>query len=403
MLERMLDRASRKLELEPLEVRRINLRREPRGEAAAEGATDRPRLEAVVDSLVELSDMESLRKMRRQRRAAGELFGVGVALSLLSVTGGSTGRWRQEGWESARIRVGPAGDVEVFTGASSPGPGLETAYSEIVAAVLGVPPADIRVHRGDTASCPTGTGSPGGRTVPVGGSALLQAARMVQRRMRTVAAHLLGVGEDYVDQIGSTFLAGEKSVALEEVSREAYRPVSLPGDIPPGLEVTCCHRETTPTRSACGHVCAVSVDPETGTVEVEGYFSVGDFGRVLHVPGVRTRIHGAATRAVERALLSQPEHGDGYEVSSGTLAPAMPRADQLPDLVWGRTETPAAVNLLQARGVGEAGSAGALPAVVNAVLDALADHGVVHLDVPLTPERIWRSLRQEPGEESSEK
>lgn len=402
MVERMLDRASRELELEPLELRRINLRREPPGEAAASGATDLPCLKGVLDALVELSGMDSLRKMRKQRRAAGELFGVGVALSLLPVTGGSTGHWREGGWESARIRLGPAGDVEVFTGASSPGPGLEASYSEIAAAVLGVRADVVRVHRGDTSSCPAGTGSPGGRTVPVGGSALLQAARMIKRRMRTVAAHLLGVAEDYVDQIGSTFLAGEKSVALEDVAKEAYRPASLPGDIPPGLEVTCFHRETTPTRSACGHLCTVSVDPETGTVEVDGYFSVGDFGRVLHAPGVRTRMHGAAARAVGRALLDPPEYQDGEEGLAGTLVHAIPRADQLPDLVWGLTETPAAVNLLQARGVGEAGSAGALPAVVNAVLDALADQGVVHLDVPLTPERLWRCLRRGPGEESSQ-
>jgi carbon-monoxide dehydrogenase large subunit len=224
-------------------------------------------------------------------------------------------------------------------------------------------------------------------------SAVLEAARDVERRMKTIAASILGAADEYVEHAGGQFGAGDVSLSFERVALEAYH-ASLPPGVPSGLEATCFFA---PPGSPCpfgAHLCVASVDPETGDVRVEKYFAVDDFGKVVHPQVVEGQVHGGVVRGIGQALEEEVVHDvDGQLLTGASVPCPTPRARQLPWLQCARTETPTSASLLGAKDAGEAGAVGSVPAVANAVMDALGGLGVKHVDIPLRPEKLWRLLQ----------
>ncbi|MBI4603167.1 MAG: xanthine dehydrogenase family protein [Planctomycetes bacterium] len=397
-IERAMDLAAAELELDPVEVRRANFPRSfPHGTAAG-AVYDSGDYAKTLDRVLELCDMPRLRAERDARRRRGELVGIGLATYVDLCGPGPSRALAAGGWEAAAVRVGPAGAVDVFTGACPHGQGQETAFAQLAADRLGVSPEDVRVHRGDTALVAGGGGTFGSRGTAVGGSAVHEAARRVEAKMRRIAGAALGVPAEYVEHAGRRFVAGARSIAYEEVCHRAHRGVELPEGLEPGLEAACAFEPRSFTFPFGAHVCLASVDRETGEPRLEGYWAADDCGRAVNPLLAEGQAHGGIVQGIGQALLERAAYDEaGQLLTGGFLDYALPRARGLPWLRCDRTETPTGANPLGAKGAGEAGAIAATPAVVNAVVDALSILGVRHLDPPLLPERIWRVLRERSG------
>jgi carbon-monoxide dehydrogenase large subunit len=258
----------------------------------------------------------------------------------------------------------------------------------------------VRVHRGDTARIPHGVGTFGSRATAVGGTAVHHAALKVERKMRRIAAGILKVAEDYVERHGSEFVAGDKSVPVAEVCFQAHRASALPEGVAPGLEETYFFEPRNFTFPFGAHLAFVSVDRDTGDVRIEKYFAVDDCGKVINPLLVDGQVHGGIAQGIGQALFEGAVYDDAGQLLTGTFMDyVVPKAAQLPRFECARTETPTDVNPLGVKGVGEAGTIGSVPAVVNAVMDALRAFGVRHIDMPLTPEKVWRAMEREAGDD----
>jgi len=394
IIERILDIVAAELELDPVEVRRVNFP----GEfpyATVTGVTyDSGDYGKALDKVLELSQYSKLREEQKSRRLKGELVGIGLSTYVEICAMGPSSAMAGSGWESATVRVGPTGKVEVFTGTCSHGQGQETSFAQIVADRFGISPDDIRVHRGDTARVPHGVGTFGSRATAVGGTAVYEAAQKVEKKMRQIAAGLLKVPEEYVQHAGDRFFSGEKSVSYQEVCFHAHRAAQLPKGVPPGLEETYFFEPKNFTFPFGAHVCQVGVDRETGEVRVEKYYAVDDCGRVINPLLVDGQVHGGIAQGLGQALLEQAVYDEEGQLITGTLMDyAVPKATHLPWFHCARTETPTDVNPLGVKGVGEAGTIGSTPAIVNAVVDALKALGVRHIDMPLTSEKVWSLIQ----------
>ena len=393
-MERVLDAAAVELELDPIEIRRANFTREAVFRPPTGVALDAGDCPSALDRLLSACAYASLRGEQEARRNAGELVGIGLAAYLDVCAGGSSARTEAVVWETGGVRVGPAGDVEVFTGTSSQGQGQEAALARIASEILGVPPEVVRVRRGDTAAIHDGRGVAGSRSVAVGGSAVREAARRIDAKLRSVAAALLRVPVEYVERVDGGFACGGRRVSRAEVCLEAHRAASLPADTPPGLEELVHYPARGPISSFGAHLAFVSVDRDTGEVRLEKYFASDDFGRVVDLLRVEGQALGGIAQGIGQALLEEVVYdGSGQLLTSTLLEYALPRASHLPLVVCSRGETPSTANPLGARGAGEAGAIAAPPAIANAVVDALREFGVRHVDLPLRPEKVWRLIR----------
>jgi len=380
LIERSLEAVAADLELDPLELRRRNLE----GRAA-------PGLARVLEKLAQVSRYESLRSEQQARRQSGEVVGIGVALHAGAAPGGEDGE-PGEGWESATVHVSADGNVEVLAGCVSSGQGHETVLAQIAADVLGVALEDVRVRRVDTRASRTGSGTFGSRSAVLGGSAVLQAAKQVERKLRGVAARLLRVSEDYVERVGPDLVAGVKSVRYTDVCRAAHGPIPAEWGISPGLEESVSFPAGCVETASGAHLCVTAIDGDTGEVRVERYVAVEDAGRVIHPGIVEGQIQGAIIHGIGLALGESVDYDEtGQLLTASLLDYTVRRAFELPRIVVVRLETPAAANPLGVRGIGEP-AATALAATVNSVLDALRPLGVEHLDPPLTPAKLWRVL-----------
>ena len=302
------------------------------------------------------------------------------------------------GIEAAEVRVNPDGSVLVFSGSTSMGQGNETAFTQIVCERLGVEPARVQVLWGDSDSLGAGRGNGGSGALTVGGSAVLGATDKVIARGRRIAARMLEAApEDIVFRDGRFSVTGtDRGVTLAGVARTAYQPRQLPSGMEPGFTETSAFTAPAVTFPNGCHVCEVEIDEETGAVRIVRHTVVDDVGTMVNPMLVEGQIHGGVVQGLGQGLFEELT----YEPTTGQLLAgsfmdyAMPRADDVPFCDVDSHAVPTKVNPLGAKGVGEAGTVGALPALLNAVNDALAPLGVRHLDMPVTPERVWRAIRE---------
>ncbi len=395
VVERVADLVAAELEMDPLELRRRNFPRQFPYKTATGLVYDSGDYVKALDRAIQLSDWKGLKRRQEEARERGRLMGVGlssyVEICALGPSGGMpTGGF---GWESARVKVHPTGSVTVTSGASPHGQGQETSYAQIAAEMLGLDLEAIQVKHGDTGTMQYGVGTFGSRATAVGGTALYRALEEIVAKARRIAAHLLGAPVDGVRFENGSFSAGGKSLSFGEVAFAAHGAAKLPAGEQPGLEATSFYEPSNFTFPFGTHVCAVEVDAETGEVEILHYFAVDDCGKVINPMLVDGQVHGGIAQGLGQALFERVVYDEDGQLLTGTLMDyALPKAHQLPRFTTDRTETPSPVNPLGVKGVGEAGTIGSTPALVNAVVDALRPLGVKHIDMPLTPERVWNAI-----------
>ncbi|MGH7039482.1 MAG: xanthine dehydrogenase family protein molybdopterin-binding subunit [Stellaceae bacterium] len=394
-LERLVDFAARRLGVAPDELRRRNfIRPEAMPYKTALGLTYdsgdfRRNLEDALGS-AHAADFPARRAAAKSR---GRVRGLGFATYI-----------EQSGFppdEFAELRFDPAGTLTILMGTQSSGQGHQTAYAQLAAERLGLPFDQIRVVQGDTAAIGFGRGTGGSRSLPVGGAALDHAAQKLIAKGRRIAAHLMEAAEaDVAFADGAFAIAGtDRRVGLVEVARAAFNPAQLPEGLEPGFAESGHFTPPAPTFPNGVHLCEVEVDPETGAVEIQRYLVVDDFGTVVNPLLLRGQVQGGVAQGIGQAMLERvvydPETG---QLVTGDLTDyALPRADDLPPIEFSYNIVPCRTNPLGVKGAGEAGAIGSPPALVNAVVDALAGFGVAHLDMPLTRERVWRAIRETRG------
>ncbi|GBF09477.1 carbon-monoxide dehydrogenase large subunit [Aeropyrum pernix] len=402
ILERVMDLVARKLGLDPAEVRRRNLIEEAPYTTVTGLVYDSGRYKEVFEKALQIAEYEKWREEQRKARQEGRLIGIGIS-SYIEMCGLAPSRIaRATGfglglYESVTIRVHPTGKVSVYTGSHPHGQGEETSFAQIVAEELGVPVEDVEIIHGDTDETPFGLGTYGSRTTPVGGGAVALAARRIREKARKIAAALLEAREeDVVFSEGKFHVRGhpEKSVSFQEVALEAYLADKLPEGLEPGLEATTFYDPENFVFPYGTHVCIVEVDRDTWKPRILRYVAVDDAGVIINPMLAEGQVHGGVVQGIAQALFEYAVYDEsGNLLTSGFNDYMIPTAKDLPNIESYFVETPSPHNPLGAKGIGETGTIASTPAVVNAVLDALAHLGVEHIDMPLTPHNIWKALK----------
>jgi aerobic carbon-monoxide dehydrogenase large subunit len=403
LIERIVDLVAATLQMDPAEVRRKNLiPKDKFPYTTAEGlAYDSGDYGPALDKALAMVDYTRLRDEQKRGRKDGKHLGVGLS-SYVEICGlgpsavaGAVG-FQGGLWESAVVRMHPTGKATVFTGASPHGQGEETTFAQIVADELGLPIDDIEVVHGDTAQIPMGWGTYGSRTTVVGGAALALAARRVLEKAMKIAAHMLEAAEkDVVFDRGRFSVRGspDRAKTIQEVTLQAYLAWNLPQGVEPSLEASAFYDPSNFTYPFGTHIAVVEVDAETGQVDLKRYVAVDDCGRVINPMIVDGQVHGGLVQGIAQALYEGASYAPDGQLLTGTMADyAVPKAHMFPQFVTDRTETPSPHNPLGVKGVGETGTIASTPAIVNAVVDALRSYGITHLDMPLTPERVWNAV-----------
>ncbi len=357
---------------------------------------------AAFDKALKMLDYSGLRKKQAEGRKKGEHLGIGICTYAEicglgpSQVAGAVG-FGGGLWESAIVRFHPSGKVNVMVGISPHGQGEETTFAQIVASELGVAPEDVEVRHGDTERTPMGWGSYGSRSTPVGSGALMGAITKIKEKAKIVTAHLLEAAvEDIEYADGKFFVRGvpAKSKTIQDIALMANVAWNYPKGLEPGLEASAFFDPSNFVYPFGAHLAVVRVDIETGEVKLERYVAVDDCGRVINPMIVEGQIHGGVIQGVGQALWEGAAYDESGQLLTGSMMDyAIPKADYFPNLELAMTETPTNVNPLGVKGIGETGTIASTPAVYNAVMDALAPFGVAKLDMPLTPERVWRAIR----------
>jgi len=406
LLERIVDVAAQAMGIDPAELRRRNFIKPEQFPYQTPVALeyDIGDYETTLDAALEAADYQGFAERRKRAEAQGKLRGIGLSTYIEacgiapSAVVGSLGA-RAGLYEAAQVRVHPTGTVSVFTGSHSHGQGHETTFAQLVSETLGVPFENVDIVHGDTDRVLFGMGTYGSRSLAVGGTAIMKALEKVIDKGRKIAAHLLEAAEADIEfKDGQYVVAGtDKTKSFGEVALAAYVPHQYPIDeVEPGLDETAFYDPKNFTFPAGCHVCEVEIDKATGQVEIAGFVAVDDVGRVINPMIVEGQVHGGLTQGIGQALLEHCvyDEGSGQLVSGSLLDYCMPRADDVPPYRVMTKETLCPHNTLGVKGVGEVGAIGAPPAVMNAVVNALAPLGVKHLDMPATPERVWRAMRE---------
>jgi carbon-monoxide dehydrogenase large subunit len=401
LLERLVDLAARELGMDRVEIRRKNFIDAFPYQTPVALQYDSGDYKATLAAALDKSRWQTFEDRRAEAKKRGKLRGIGIATYVEacgiapSAVAGALGA-RAGLYESASIRVHPTGTVSVFTGTHSHGQGHETTFAQLVSEKLGVPVANVEVVHGDSSKIPFGMGTYGSRSLAVGGSALVNAADKVIAKARKIAAHLLEAGEgDLEFKDGKFTVVGtDRSKTIGEVALTAYVPHKYPAGLEPGLEETSFYDPKNFTFPAGCHIAEVEIDPDTGKTDVVAFTAVDDVGRVVNPMIVEGQVHGGVAQGIGQALYEGALYDDAGQLVSGSfLSYTMPRAADLPSIQQGTNTTDCTHNPLGAKGVGETGSIGSPAAVINAVVDALKDLGVHHVDMPATPERVWRTIR----------
>ena len=400
ILERMMDIAAIKLGMDPVEIRRKNFpdKSEFPFSTSAGLLYDSGDYHQALDLALEAADYPAMRAQQEEARKDGRYLGIGFSTYVEICGMGPSAALGGQGWESARVRVEPTGKATVFSGASPHGQGQQTSFAQIVADGLGIGVDDVTVIHGDTDVVPYGVGTFGSRGTVVGGSAVVYARDKVREKMAKFAAMELEAAEDDIEfEDGKVFVrsAPEKSAGFADVAMMAYSAIKLPEDTDPGLEETHFFEPSNFTFPFGTHIVLAEVDPETGEVEILRYVAVDDVGNMINPLLVHGQIHGGIAQGLGQALEEEMIYGEGGQpLNASFMHYALPKANRLPRFELLHTTTPTDVNPLGAKGVGEAGTIGSTPAVVNAVLDALSPFGITHIDMPLRPERLWRAIAE---------
>ncbi len=399
-IERMMDVIAAELKQDPIEVRRRNFPQPNEFPyTTPTGVTyDSADYQRSLDKALKISGYTQLRKEQAAARKQGRYVGIGISTYVEICAMGPSVAMAGGGWESATVRIEPSGVVNVLTGASPHGQGQETSFAQIAADMFGISPQDVEITHGDTATVPYGIGTFGSRGTAVGGTAMYRALEKLRDKLARIAAHALGAApeslafDDYKIYVKAD---PGKSIKYGEAVGVAYAAKTLPPGMDPGLDVTHFFEPTNFTFPFGAHVCVVEVDAETGEIELQKYFAVDDCGNVINPLLVEGQVHGGIVQSVGQALFEETVYDEQGQLITGELTDyAIPRASDIPHLVTDRTVTPSPVNPLGVKGVGEAGTIGATPALVNALVDALSPLGVTHVDLPLKREKIWQVMRK---------
>lgn len=403
-LERVIDKAAHELGVDPIALRRQNFITEFPYATPVAVEYDTGDYNGTMDKLEEMADFAGFKARRAKSEANGKLRGLGVNCyieacgiapsNLVGQLGARAGLY-----ESATVRVNATGGLVVMTGSHSHGQGHETAFPQVIAEMIGIDESMIEIVHGDTSKVPMGMGTYGSRSLAVGGSAMVRATEKIINKAKKIAAHLMEASDADIELKDGTFsVAGtDKSVAWGDVTLAAYVPHNYPlEDIEPGLEETAFYDPANFTYPAGAYACEVEVDPDTGKVTIERMMAADDFGNIINPMIVHGQVHGGLAQGIGQALLEGCVYDDdGQLLSASYMDYAMPRADDLPFYeVDHSSQTPCTHNPLGVKGCGEAGAIGSPPSVVNAVVNALRSAGkdVTHIDMPLSPNRVWNVL-----------
>jgi len=403
VIERLATEAAWKLGIGQDEIRRRNFITDFPYQTPVALQYDIGDYDQCLDKANKLGEVDGFEQRKQESASKGLLRGIGYS-SYIEACGlapsnvaGSLGA-RAGLFEVGEVRVNPTGSVTVFTGSHSHGQGHETTFAQIVAERLGMDPDNVDVVHGDTGRVPFGMGTYGSRSVSVGGAAIAKAMDKIVDKATKIAAHLLEASEADVEfKDGQFTIKGtDKSVGFGDVSLAAYVPHNYPLDkLEPGLNETAFYDPTNFTYPAGTYICEAEVDPETGVVKIDRFTAVDDFGTIINPMIVEGQVHGGLAQGIGQALIERTVYDEetGQLLTGSYMDYAIPRADNLPSFKVDTVSTPCTHNPLGTKGCGEAGAIGAPSAVMNAVLDALREKGVTQLDMPATPERVWRALQ----------
>jgi carbon-monoxide dehydrogenase large subunit len=404
--ERIMDALARRLEMDPAELRLKNLI-PPFDEPTTVPSGvqyDSGNYEACMRKALDLAGYDEVRAEQRRRREAGDVHQIGIGIGNFTESGGlspskvaAAVRLQSGGWEAASVRMLLTGKVEVVTGTSPHGQGHETAWSQIVADGLGVSVDDVIVLHGDTAVSSMGRDTYGSRSLAVGGVAVHLACEKVVDKAKKIAAHMLEAAEDDLEFEGGRFgVAGspDQSVGIQDVAATAFMGADIPEGMEPGLNESYVFDPPNFTWPFGTHVCVVEVDMETGKVTIPKYVAVDDCGPVVNPAIVDGQLHGGIAQGIAQALYEEAVYDESGNPLTTTMMDYMiPGAPEMPNFILDRTETPSPTNPMGVKGIGESGTIGSSPAVVNAVIDALAHEGVTHIDMPASPRKVWQAIQ----------
>ncbi len=406
-VERMIDEVAAEIGMEPMELRRKNwiTHAEFPFETISGLSYDSGNYEAATDKALEMFGYDQLRAEQRQRRDAGDrtLLGIGIS-TFTEACGLAPSRalgainFGAGGWEAATIRLLPTGKVEVVTGSTPHGQGHDTAWSQIVSDALGVDFDDVDVMHGDTKISPIGLDTYGSRSLVIGGVAAQMAATRIVDKARRIAAHILEASEDDLEFDSGTFRvkgSPEASTTIQDVAFAAWTAHDLPEGVEPNLTAEASFDPINLSFPHGTHLCAVEVDTETGSVRIRSYVAVDDVGSVVNPQIVEGQVHGGIAQGIAPALYEEAIYDDAGNLVTGTMVDYyLPSAPDLPHFTTDRTETPATSNPLGAKGVGEAGAIASTPAGDTGVVAALRHLGVRDVEMPCSPERVWRAIQE---------
>jgi carbon-monoxide dehydrogenase large subunit len=395
-IERMMDILAAELKMDPVEVRRKNfIANDAFPFHTATGLVyDSGNYAAPLDKALELVSYKKLREEQKQARADGRLMGIGLSTYGEICAMGPSPATPAGGWESATVKIEPSGKVTVMTGCSPHGQGEETTFAQIAGDELGVGIDDVLVVHGDTAIVQYGIGTFGSRGTAIGGTAMHFAIQELKEKIKKYGALLLGSDDvSFANGVCTDNHTG-KSVPLAKIAAASYRAMKLPPNTEPGLVATYFWEPPNFTFPFGAHIVITEVDRDTGAIEIKRYVAVDDCGNILNPLIVEGQVHGGVVQGLGQALWEQAVYDDNGQLVTGELMDyALPKASNIPWIETSHTITPSPVNPLGVKGVGEAGTIGCSPAVVNSVVDALSPLGVRHIDMPLTPEKIWNLIQ----------
>jgi carbon-monoxide dehydrogenase large subunit len=430
VVERALDLVALELKKDPVEVRRKNFPQPD--EFPFKTATglfyDSGNYQGALDKALKMADYTKLREEQKTARKEGRIMGIGVSTYVEICALGPSSAMPAGGWESATVRIEPTGKVTILTGCSPHGQGEETSFAQIAADELGVSVNDSTVIHGDTAIVQYGIGTFGSRGLAVGGVAVYMAIQKLKDKASKIAAHILqcekamfvdgkfctdgkggGKAPEPVVPMGQA-PAGAlpepntsgKTLTMQDIALEAHVAKNLPADMEPGLSATAFYEPKNFTFPFGTHIAVVDIDPETGEIHFQRYIAVDDCGKQINPMLVAGQVHGGIVQSMGQALFEEVVYDETGQLVTGTLMDyALPKAVMIPHLELDSTETPSPVNPLGAKGVGEAGTIGSTPAIVAAIVDALAPYGVRHIDMPIKPEVVWQLIKSGPKKTSA--
>ncbi len=390
-MERLIDTAAREMGIDPVELRRRNhVQPEQIPYKAPSGSTyDSGNFPAILDKALELADWNGFDKRKADSAKRGKLRGRGIG-QFLEVTAPLQA-------EYGGVHFEADGGVKILTGSHDHGQGHGTTFAQIVATELGVPFDKIRLMQSDSDQLVSGTGTGGSKSLMSSGTAFVEASAKVIEKGRIIASHMLEAGvEDIGFEAGRFTIAGtDRSISIMDMAQKLHAGGGLPEEAPQSLDVDHVGSAGAATYPNGCHICEVEIDPETGITTVARYSMVGDFGNVVNPVIVEGQVQGGVVQGLGQCLMEETHYGDDGQLLSGSFMDyAMPRADHSPPFAYLSLPDPAKTNPLGAKGCGEAGCAGSMTSIMNAVVDALAEFGVTHIDMPATPLRVWEAIER---------